>query len=106
MSKGKAIMTSKRPYILAPHLIKSVDGPLSFSVWDELGANKPPETAEIAAWEAQMEQLLSAEREELEHDYGADMQRAWNTNSNAFQEDALQLDDAGYPVLSSYTFGL
>lgn len=52
---------------------------------------------------------MSSQRDELDHDYGAAMQSAWEGGIGAFSEDmdskALQYGPEGIPVLSEYVFG-
>jgi hypothetical protein len=60
---------------------------------------------EIAKWEAEMNRLMNAEREDGEFDYGADMQRAWEKQLPEAEVEGLQFDDDGLPVLGPYVFG-
>jgi hypothetical protein len=52
-----------------------------------------------------MNRLMSAQREEGEFDYGADMQRAWE-NQLPSEPDLHEFDDDGLPVLGPYVFGM
>lgn len=71
----------------------------------------PPPKEDIAKWEAEFNQLMSSKREDLDHDYGSEMQQAWesglgNYEDSGFTGDApLKFDDEGLPILSEYVFG-
>ncbi|KAJ6587168.1 hypothetical protein DFH09DRAFT_1142802 [Mycena vulgaris] len=78
-------------------------------VWDQLqNSDLPPPKEEMAKWEAEFNQLMSAQRDELEHDYGAAMKSAWEGGVGDFSEDAdskaLKFDGEGIPILSEYLF--
>ncbi|KAJ7902009.1 hypothetical protein B0H14DRAFT_2669494 [Mycena olivaceomarginata] len=78
-------------------------------VWDQLqNSDLPPPKEDIAKWETEFNQLMSSQRDELDHDYGAAMQSAWEGGIGAFSEDmdskALQYGPEGIPVLSEYVF--
>ncbi|KAJ7683250.1 hypothetical protein B0H17DRAFT_1205307 [Mycena rosella] len=78
-------------------------------VWDQLqNSDLPPPKEEMAKWEAEFNQLMSSQREEMEHDYGAAMQNAWEGGVGDFSEDAeskaLKFDSEGIPILSEYIF--
>ncbi|KAJ7079093.1 hypothetical protein B0H15DRAFT_520923 [Mycena belliarum] len=77
-------------------------------VWDQLqNSDLPPPPEEMAKWEAEFNQLMSAQRDELDHDYGAAMQNAWEGGVGDFSESeskALKFDSDGIPVLSQYVF--
>jgi peroxin-5 len=54
--------------------------------------------------------LVSAQRDELEHDYSADMQQLWEGGLGDYQdisqdEGLLKFDDDGLPILGEYKFG-
>lgn len=64
----------------------------------------------MAKWEAEFNQLMSAQRDELEHDYGADMQQAWEAGLGDYQgisqdEASVKFDGDGLPILGDYKFG-
>ena len=55
---------------------------------------------------------MSSQRDELDFDYGGDMQQAWEGGLGnlsgagaAFQEKMLQFDADGLPLLDPYVFG-
>lgn len=53
---------------------------------------------------------MSSQREDLDHDYGASMQQAWESGIGDFQESGLgekpmRFDNEGLPVLGLYVFG-
>jgi peroxin-5 len=52
---------------------------------------------------------MSSQRDELDHDYGAAMQNAWEGGIGDFSDDtdskALKFDAEGIPTLSEYAFG-
>lgn len=47
---------------------------------------------------------MTAQRDELEHDYGSGLQDAWENGMGDLNEDS-KLDEHGYPVLGEYIFG-
>ncbi|KAJ6625896.1 peroxisome targeting signal receptor [Mycena sp. CBHHK59/15] len=78
-------------------------------VWDQLqNSDLPPPKEDLAKWEAEFNQLMSSQREELEHDYGAAMQSAWEGGVGEFSDDttsnALKFDAEGIPTLRQYSF--
>ncbi|KAJ7924984.1 hypothetical protein B0H13DRAFT_1171317 [Mycena leptocephala] len=78
-------------------------------VWDQLqNSDLPPPQEDIAKWEAEFNQLMSSQRDELDHDYGAAMQNAWEGGIGDFSDDtdskALKFDAEGIPTLSEYAF--
>lgn len=48
---------------------------------------------------------MSAEREDLEYDYGADTQQAWENETRPIDRRD-DVDDAGFPILGPYVFGV
>lgn len=65
----------------------------------------------MAKWEAQFNQLMNSQRDELEADYGASMQKAWENGLGDFSTDSapgerLEFDNEGVPALGPYVFGL
>ena len=79
-----------------------------YRVWEQLqNSDLPPPEEDVAKWEAQFNQLMNSQREDLDFDYGASMQNAWDgMNSADFSsEPPLQFDDQGIPTLGEYVFG-
>lgn len=78
------------------------------SVWDHLqNSDIPPPAQDIGKWEAQFNQLMNRDREELDQDYSTAMQEAWNDGLGNLNESALQsrYNDDGMPILDEYVFG-
>ncbi|KAJ7163573.1 hypothetical protein C8R43DRAFT_990111 [Mycena crocata] len=78
-------------------------------VWGQLqNSDLPPPKEEMAKWEAEFNQLMSAQRDDLDGDYGAAMQNAWEGGLGDFSEDvestAVKFDPHGIPILSEYVF--
>ncbi|EJF65576.1 peroxisome targeting signal receptor [Dichomitus squalens LYAD-421 SS1] len=76
-------------------------------VWDQLqNSDIPPPKEEMAKWEAQFNQMMNAQREDLDFDYGGMMQKAWDSTGNSeFSADpVLEFDDQGIPALGEYVF--
>lgn len=51
---------------------------------------------------------MTAQREELEHDYGRAMQDAWESGTGDFTDKVIdnpKFDEFGYPILTEYVFG-
>lgn len=49
---------------------------------------------------------MTAQREELEQDYGGVMQNAWESGIGEFTDDVNpKFDEFGYPILADYVFG-
>ncbi|KAG2037423.1 hypothetical protein BDR03DRAFT_919923 [Suillus americanus] len=75
--------------------------------WNHLqNSDIPPPAEDIGKWEAQFNQLMGRDREELDQDYSAAMQGAWNDGLGNFNESALEskYNDDGIPILSEYVF--
>lgn len=75
--------------------------------WDHLkNSDIPPPTEDIGKWEAQFNQLMGRDREELDQDYSTAMQEAWNNGLGNFNESALgsKYNDDGIPILTEYVF--
>ncbi|KAJ3514122.1 hypothetical protein NLJ89_g2562 [Agrocybe chaxingu] len=77
-------------------------------VWEELqNSDHPPPKEDIAKWEAEFSQLMSAQRDELE-DYGKNMQNAWEGGVGNYDgnigDKPMQIDAEGIPVLGDYVF--
>jgi peroxin-5 len=78
------------------------------SAWSHLqNSDIPPPTEDIGKWEAQFNQLMGRDREELDQDYSTAMQEAWNDGFGNFNESALEskYNDDGTPILTEYVFG-
>jgi peroxin-5 len=82
------------------------------SIWDQLqNSDLPPPQEEMAKWEAEFNQLMSSQREELDFDYGGDMQKAWESSLGNYEGIAsgphpTQFDEEGLPLLAEYEFGM
>ena len=60
----------------------------------------------MAKWEAQFNQMMNAERQDGDFDYGGMMQEAWNGMSEPFATEApMKFDEMGIPILGDYVFG-
>ncbi len=62
----------------------------------------------MAKWEAQFNQMMNSQREDLDFDYGGMMQNAWEGgmgDSDYSFEPAMQFDEEGLPILGDYVFG-
>jgi peroxin-5 len=78
--------------------------------WEDLQASDtPPDKEDLAKWEAEFSQMMNAQRESLDYDYGEGMQQAWEHGAGDLQEDGLRepmkFDDDGLPILGPYEFG-
>ncbi|KAG6903062.1 hypothetical protein C0995_006249 [Termitomyces sp. Mi166 len=79
-------------------------------VWDQLqNSDLPPPKEDVAKWEAEFNQLMSDQRDELDHDYGATIQNAWESGVGDFNgtnlgEQPLKFDAEGIPILGEYVF--
>ncbi|KAH9895098.1 peroxisome targeting signal receptor [Cubamyces lactineus] len=77
-------------------------------VWNQLqNSDIPPPPEEMAKWEAQFNQMMNSQREELDFDYGGMMQSAWEggmPDSDYGFEPPLQFDEQGLPILGPYEF--
>lgn len=79
-------------------------------MWDELQKSElPPPKEDLAKWEAEFSQLMGTQRDELDHDYGASMQKAWESGLGDFGDGVgdktIQFDPEGIPILGDYIFG-
>ncbi|KAJ3489054.1 hypothetical protein NLI96_g2421 [Meripilus lineatus] len=75
------------------------------SVWDQLQKSElPPPDEDIAKWEAEYNQLMSSQRDDL--DYGEAMQGAWENGLGDYdpQDEHVKFDDEGLPILGDYLF--
>ena len=61
----------------------------------------------MAKWEAQFNQMMNSQREDLDFDYGGMMQNAWDgmNDGDFMTEPPMQFDEDGIPMLDSYVFG-
>lgn len=64
----------------------------------------------MSKWESEFNQLMSAERDEVDHDYGSGLQQAWengvgNFSGTVLGDTGLKFDSEGMPILGEYTFG-
>jgi peroxin-5 len=61
-----------------------------------------------AKWEAEFNELLNHQRDEFDQDYGADIQKMWESGLGNYENplDTLpSFDVDGYPILGEYAFG-
>ncbi|KAF8070667.1 hypothetical protein FPV67DRAFT_1035722 [Lyophyllum atratum] len=79
-------------------------------VWENLqDSDLPPPKEDLSKWESEFNQLMSAQRDDLDHDYGASMQNAWESGigdipGTTIGEQPLKFDREGLPVLGQYIF--
>ncbi|KAF5393344.1 hypothetical protein D9757_000793 [Collybiopsis confluens] len=78
-------------------------------VWDQLqNSDAPPPAEDLAKWEAEFNQLMDAQRDDL--NYGNAMKEAWESglgNLNeppASADQAMKFDNDGLPILGDYLF--
>nr|GAT44631.1 predicted protein [Mycena chlorophos] len=67
----------------------------------------PPPHEDMAKWEAEFNQIMAAQREELDldYDYGAAMKAAWEGGIGDYDDShALKFDSNGIPFLEPYEF--
>ncbi|KAI8992876.1 peroxisome targeting signal receptor [Trametes punicea] len=89
--------TTKNPY----------EGTDFQEVWNQLqNSELPPPSEDMAKWEAQFNQMMNNQREELDFDYGGMMQSAWEGMGDADYafEPPIRFDDHGLPILGDYVF--
>ncbi|KAG8213924.1 TPR-like protein [Butyriboletus roseoflavus] len=91
--------------------VESVSGDAKASteiseVWQRLQeSNEPLKGEDLAKWESEFNQLMTAQREELEQDYGGAMQNAWESGIGEFTDNVKpKFDELGYPILAEYVF--
>jgi peroxin-5 len=70
----------------------------------------PTAKEDIAKWEAEFNQLMSAQRDEMDLNYGGEMINAWDQGLGDYDEgrfagSSVKYDDEGIPFLGDYTFG-
>ncbi|KAI0820042.1 peroxisome targeting signal receptor [Trametes gibbosa] len=79
-------------------------------VWNQLQHSElPPPPEDMAKWEAQFNQMMSSQREDLDFDYGEMMQSGWDRWEGNMDPDyslgpPLQFDEEGIPILGDYVF--
>ncbi|KAJ7647112.1 hypothetical protein FB45DRAFT_892413 [Roridomyces roridus] len=76
-------------------------------VWDTLqNSDLPPPQEDMAKWEAEFNQLMTSQRDDLDYDYGGAMKSAWEGGIGDFSDDtsALKWDQDGIPILGEYVF--
>lgn len=73
---------------------------------DNLQADNSASQEDIAKWEAELNQMMSAGRDELDTDYASPIANAYKQNmDNPFaNEDYVRFDDDGIPILGDYAF--
>ncbi|KAJ7072083.1 hypothetical protein C8F01DRAFT_1102480 [Mycena amicta] len=72
---------------------------------DLQNSDLPPPKEDMAKWEAEFNQLMSAQREELDNDYGAAMKSAWEGGLGDYEDSkAIKFDSNGIPILEDYVF--
>ncbi|KAG5647025.1 hypothetical protein DXG03_001395 [Asterophora parasitica] len=90
--------------------LEGVDASDFKNVWQDLqNGDLPPPQEDLSKWESEFNQLMSAQRDELDHDYGASMQNAWESGIGDFHDTApgeapLKFDAEGLPILGQYDF--
>ncbi|KAJ7217779.1 hypothetical protein GGX14DRAFT_597915 [Mycena pura] len=87
--------------------LDDLEGATDFKrVWDQLqNSDLPPPKEDLAKWEAEFNQLMASQRDDLDHDYGAAMQSAWEGGLGDFSDSsALKFDPDGIPILTPYEF--
>ncbi|KAL1700971.1 hypothetical protein EV121DRAFT_213092 [Schizophyllum commune] len=77
--------------------------------WEELRSSaEPPSQESMAKWEAEFNQLMNGQRDELEFDYAKDMQNAWEGGLGDFDGSLapkrIEFDEYGIPKLEPYEF--
>ncbi|KAI5890569.1 TPR-like protein [Schizophyllum commune H4-8] len=77
--------------------------------WEELRSSaEPPSQESMAKWEAEFNQLMNGQRDELEFDYAKDMQNAWEGGLGDFDGSMapkrIEFDEYGIPKLEPYEF--
>ncbi|KAL1755116.1 hypothetical protein FB107DRAFT_275097 [Schizophyllum commune] len=77
--------------------------------WEELRSSaEPPSHESMAKWEAEYNQLMNGQRDELEFDYAKDMQNAWEGGLGDFDGSLapkrIEFDEYGIPKLEPYEF--
>ncbi|KAI0645973.1 TPR-like protein [Trametes meyenii] len=77
-------------------------------VWDQMkNSDLPPNQEEMAKWESQFNQMMNAQREDVDFDYGGMMQEAYEGgfgDSDYTLDNPFQFDEEGLPILEPYAF--
>lgn len=61
----------------------------------------------MSKWEAEFNQLMSSQRDDLDFDYGAPMQEAWDKGLGSLgSQKRTEFDEQGIPELGEYIFGM
>lgn len=81
--------------------------------WEQLrNSELPPPEGDLKKWEAEFNQLMQSQRDELDYDYGDEMKEIWENGmgaydgSNIASPPALKFSDEGIPELGQYEFGM
>lgn len=77
--------------------------------WAALQQQSPPEDTDLEKLSAEFEQLMQADKERLDYDYGASIREAWSNDMDAYRDgfsDRMIFDDEGVPKLGAYEFGM
>ena len=78
-------------------------------------SDQPPRQGDMARWEAEFNQLMTAQREDGEEtlDYDEAMKEAWEKGlgnyGDSYRNDddgRLRFDEDGAPILGNYVFGV
>ncbi|KAH9951527.1 peroxisome targeting signal receptor [Amylocystis lapponica] len=77
-------------------------------VWDSLQRSTiPPPPEDMAKWEAEFNQLMTAQRDDDNYDYGAMMQSAYEEGLSDYgitEGQNVNFDENGMPILDEYIF--
>ncbi|KAI5123688.1 hypothetical protein M0805_001716 [Coniferiporia weirii] len=80
------------------------------TIWDSAQKSDiPPPEEDMAKWEAEFNQLMQAQREDLDLGYDASMREAWENgmgsyDPNSLFEQGMKFDEEGVPQLEPYVF--
>ncbi|KAA1476078.1 TPR-like protein [Dentipellis sp. KUC8613] len=82
---------------------------LSFQeIWNQMqNSDLPPPKEDMAKWEAQFNQMMNGQRDDLDYDYGAGMSEAWQSGVGEWRhtsDDSIKFDHEGLPMLEPYAF--
>lgn len=73
-----------------------------YRIWDQLQNSEiPPAAKDMAQWEAEFNDLMQSQREDL--GFASDMESAWKNSIN--EEATRRFNDDGIPILEPYQFG-
>ncbi|GJJ06241.1 hypothetical protein Clacol_000432 [Clathrus columnatus] len=71
-------------------------------IWDQLqNSELPPATEDMAKWEAEFNDLMQSQRDDLE--FANNMETAWKDSVNS-EQTAQRFDEDGIPILEPYQF--